>query len=93
MNRLGVLSAAWIIMLSGPAAAIAQETGLPHESPVDTIEGQRATKALNILANQNFDSFSNFGPAGDNFVATVRRGNMTFDVLIDPDRGTVEPLH
>jgi hypothetical protein len=74
-------------LLSSAAVATAQAT-----SAAEPGDGQRDTKALNLLEANGYTAFSNFRAMGKNFLADVKQGNgVQRTVTVDPDTGTVTP--
>jgi len=55
-------------------------------------QGTRATDALNLLENQDYESFRDFHADGAMFEATVERDGRWFHVRIDPERRSVTVL-
>ena len=55
-------------------------------------QGTRATDALNLLENQDYESFRDFHADGAMFEATVEQDGRWFRVRIDPERGSVIAL-
>ena len=97
MNRLAsaVLAGFCFIATAGAAlaandnaaagAAAIPDTGAAARSAHDTAVGDRMTHALNLLEANGYGEFSNFRPAGKNFMATVTGNGQRFTVTIDPD--------
>jgi len=55
-------------------------------------EGDRMTKALNLLEAKGDASFTNFRADGNAYRATVSQNGRSFDVRVDPMSGQVTPV-
>jgi hypothetical protein len=54
-----------------------------------SIAADRATRALNLLADRGYVQVDALRPAGTNFIATVMQDGRPIDVTVNPDDGRV----
>lgn len=86
--------------MSGSSAAPASDRHTGSSAPVSdrrtgsgqtAADGNRATKALNLLVSSGYGSFTEFQPHGKDFTAVVARGGERTPMLIDPSSGRITP--
>ncbi|HEV2551060.1 MAG TPA: hypothetical protein VGU20_27370 [Stellaceae bacterium] len=101
MLALGFItgSAGIALAAAGPAAAPAVGTTAQpaHSAPVKPIDrhqrtdvqGDRMTRALNLLEANGYADFGKFQRSGKNFTATVTRSGQPVTVMVNPDTGKI----
>jgi len=66
-------------------------TAMAHRYYRDT-EGDRETRALNILEANGYVDITSFRPEAKDYVATVKQHGKEIQVRVDPDSHRVQPL-
>jgi hypothetical protein len=95
MNRY--LAAAFAAsLMSGAGAAMAQTPAVPSTPtkaipthPVRDLQGDPATKALNLLEASGYATFTQFHQVGDHYEAVAMKDGKPITVSVDPATGQV----
>jgi hypothetical protein len=79
------------LILGSVSVAFAQPTG-PQPGSDWHYQGQRATRALNLLENRGDGQYSDFRASGADFTADVSKDGKLMPVLIRPDLQQIQPI-
>jgi hypothetical protein len=88
-RAFAALTAAFLIAGLGTASHRLKAATAEPDRVASPEQRARATDALNLLENQDYDSFRDFHADGLDFAAVVEQDGRWFQVRIDPDRRTV----
>jgi hypothetical protein len=90
---------AGVVLAAGPAAPSSTSVNATpsHSAPVMPIarhegtdlQGDRMTRALNLLEANGYGDFSNFQQSGNDFTARVTRNGKPFTLLVNPDTNQI----
>jgi hypothetical protein len=90
---------AGVVLAAGPAATPSTGTNATpsHSAPVmpiqqherTDVQGDRMTRALNLLEANGYGDFSNFQQSGNDFTARVTRNGKPFTLLVNPDTNQI----